>query len=154
MNPHNGNFDPPPEAAEFYAESLVELVASGVPFMLSGTYALGCHTGIMRPTKDLDVFCKAGDAPRILAHFKHLGHEVEFEDERWIGKVWKGKWRGQRQRWFLFRFLGEDGDIDIATEHPEFRAWKWVAPETLPDLIVPFKRKLYRDILHEFHDLI
>ena len=82
-------FDPPPEARQFYADSLAELVVSGIPFMLSGTYALGCHTGIARPTKDLDVFCKGGDAPRILAHFRHLGHEVEFEDERWIGKVWK-----------------------------------------------------------------
>jgi hypothetical protein len=82
-------FNPPPEARQFYANSLAELVASGIPFMLSGTYALGCHTGISRPTKDLDVFCKAGDAPRILAHFRHLGHDVEFEDERWIGKVWK-----------------------------------------------------------------
>ena len=64
-----------------------------------------------------------------------------------IGKVWKGKWRGQRQTWFLYRFLGDDGDIDIATEHPEFRDWRWVDPETLPDLIVPFKRALYRDVL-------
>jgi hypothetical protein len=84
-------FDPPPDAAEFYTESLAHLAASGIPFMLSGTYALTCHTGISRPTKDLDVFCKAGDAPRILAYFKDLGHEVEFEDERWIAKVWRGR---------------------------------------------------------------
>lgn len=71
-----------------------------------------------------------------------------------MGKLWGGRYRGQRQYWFLARFLGEDGDVDIATEHPEFRAWKWIAPNTLPDLIVPFKRKLYRDILHEFRDLI
>lgn len=71
-----------------------------------------------------------------------------------MGKLWGGRYRGQRQYWFLARFLGEDSDVDIATEHPEFRAWKWIAPDTLPDLIVPFKRKLYRDILHEFHDLI
>ncbi|MHA6769852.1 nucleotidyltransferase family protein [Sphingobium ummariense] len=83
-------FDPPPQAADFYTDSLRHLVESRIPFMLSGTYALGCHTGIVRPTKDLDVFCKAGDAPRILAYFRQLGHEVEFEDERWIGKVWKG----------------------------------------------------------------
>jgi hypothetical protein len=89
MSQYPVTFDPPPEAAEFYAESLAHLVESGIPFMLSGTYALGCHTGIMRPTKDLDVFCKPGDAPRILAYFKALGHRVEFEDERWIGKVWR-----------------------------------------------------------------
>jgi len=71
-----------------------------------------------------------------------------------VGKIWGGRYRGQRQIWFLARFLGQDADVNIATKHPEFRAWKWVAPETLPDIIVPFKRKLYRDILHEFHDLI
>ena len=71
-----------------------------------------------------------------------------------MGKLWGGRYRGQRQYWFLARFLGEDSDVDIATKHPEFRAWKWIAPDTLPDLIVPFKRKLYRDILHEFRDLI
>lgn len=64
-----------------------------------------------------------------------------------IGKVWKGKWRGQRQRWFLLRFLGEDSDIDIATEHPEFRAWRWSEPAELPELIVPFKRALYERLL-------
>lgn len=67
-----------------------------------------------------------------------------------IGKVWKGKWRGQRQRWFLLRFLGEDGDIDIATEHPEFRAWRWAEPAELPELIVPFKRALYARLLELF----
>jgi putative (di)nucleoside polyphosphate hydrolase len=67
-----------------------------------------------------------------------------------IGKVWKGRYRGQRQAWFLLRFLGEDGDIDIATAHPEFRAWKWAEPEELPTLIVPFKRTLYEAVLAEF----
>jgi putative (di)nucleoside polyphosphate hydrolase len=67
-----------------------------------------------------------------------------------IGKVWKGKWRGQRQRWFLYRFLGEDGDVDIATEHQEFRAWRWVDPAELPDIIVPFKKALYEDVLAAF----
>ncbi len=67
-----------------------------------------------------------------------------------IGKVWKGKWRGQRQRWFLYRFLGEDGDIDITTDHQEFRAWRWVAPAELPEIIVPFKKALYQDVLAGF----
>ena len=69
-----------------------------------------------------------------------------------IGKVWKGRWRGQRQRWFLYRFLGEDRDVDIATSHPEFRAWRWVDPATLPDIIVPFKKALYEDVLAAFAD--
>jgi putative (di)nucleoside polyphosphate hydrolase len=67
-----------------------------------------------------------------------------------LGKVWKGKWRGQRQTWFLARFLGEDGDVNLATKEPEFRAWKWAAPEELPNLIVPFKKGLYRDVLKAF----
>lgn len=67
-----------------------------------------------------------------------------------VGKVWKGKWRGQRQRWFLFRFLGEDSDINIQTTEPEFRAWRWVEPTELPELIVPFKRALYAEILKLF----
>lgn len=67
-----------------------------------------------------------------------------------VGKVWKGKWRGQRQRWFLFRFLGQDDDIDIATDHPEFRAWRWIGPADLPQLIVPFKKKLYEDVIAAF----
>ncbi len=69
-----------------------------------------------------------------------------------IGKVWKGKYRGQRQRWFLFRFEGEDSDIRIDTAHPEFRAWRWAEPADLPRLIVPFKRALYEDVLTAFAD--
>ncbi len=66
--------------------------------------------------------------------------------------VWGGRYRGQRQKWFLMRFAGRDSDIHLATEHPEFDAWRWVAPARLPELIVPFKRKLYTDILAEFHE--
>ena len=67
-----------------------------------------------------------------------------------VGKVWKGKWRGQRQRWFLYRFFGEDSDVDIATAHQEFRAWRWVAPAELPEIIVPFKKTLYENVLSAF----
>jgi putative (di)nucleoside polyphosphate hydrolase len=67
-----------------------------------------------------------------------------------VGKVWKGKWRGQRQRWFLFRFLGEDADVRIDTPHPEFRAWRWSDPADLPVMIVPFKRPLYEAVLAAF----
>ena len=68
-----------------------------------------------------------------------------------IGKLWGGRYRGQRQTWFLFRFLGEDAsDVDIATEHQEFRAWRWADPVDLPAMIVPFKRRLYQDVLAAF----
>ena len=67
-----------------------------------------------------------------------------------VGKVWNGRWRGQRQRWFLYRFLGEDQDVDIATAHPEFRAWRWSDPADLPAMIVPFKAALYEAVLAAF----
>jgi putative (di)nucleoside polyphosphate hydrolase len=59
-------------------------------------------------------------------------------------------WRGQRQKWFVMRFTGTDADINLATEHPEFSAWRWVPIEALPDLIVSFKRQVYVDLLAEF----
>lgn len=70
-----------------------------------------------------------------------------------IGKLWKGRYRGQRQYWFLARFLGTDADVRIETAEPEFRAWRWVEAEELPHLIVPFKRALYESILAEFRPL-
>jgi len=69
-----------------------------------------------------------------------------------IGKVWKEPWRGQRQTWFLARFLGEDSDVNIATAEPEFRAWKWADPAELPAMIVPFKKALYEQLLEAFAD--
>jgi putative (di)nucleoside polyphosphate hydrolase len=90
--------------------------------------------------------------------------EVIAESSRWhsydlppelIGQVWGGRFRGQTQKWFAMRFLGRDDDIDVATSHePEFDAWQWVALERLPDLIVPFKRQLYADLVAEFGPLI
>lgn len=67
-----------------------------------------------------------------------------------VGQVWKGKYRGQRQHWYLARFTGGDGDVNIATDHPEFRAWRWAPVADLPDLIVPFKRSLYAALVEEF----
>ena len=68
------------------------------------------------------------------------------------GGIWGGRYRGQRQKWFVMRFTGSDADINLATEHPEFDAWQWVAADRLPDLIVSFKRQLYIDILAEFRE--
>ena len=71
-----------------------------------------------------------------------------------VGVIWKEPWVGQEQDWFLCRFLGQDSDVNIATGHPEFRAWKWIEPERLPDVIVEFKRELYRHLLDEFADYL
>src|SRR5262249_8250122 len=81
---------PSTEAETFYAEVLAELANFGVPFLVAGTYAVRAYTGITRATKDLDIFCKPSDGARILAHFKELGYAIEVEDERWLGKVFKG----------------------------------------------------------------
>jgi putative (di)nucleoside polyphosphate hydrolase len=71
-----------------------------------------------------------------------------------IGVIWKEPWVGQDQDWYLARFLGRDSDINIATRHPEFRGWMWIEPARLPELIVPFKRDLYRRLLAEFADYL
>ena len=64
-----------------------------------------------------------------------------------------GRYRGNCQKWFAMRFTGTDADINLATEHPEFDAWKWVKPEQLPELVVPFMRRLYLDVLSEFRSV-
>lgn len=67
-----------------------------------------------------------------------------------VPKIWGGRYRGQEQKWFALRFDGTDADINIATEHAEFSEWKWEPMHTLPDVIVPFKRALYQQIVEEF----
>ena len=79
--------------------------------------------------------------------------ELTYElPEDLVGKLWKGRWRGQRQTWFLARFLGGDEHVNLATEHPEFRAWKWAETSELPAMIVPFKKRLYEDVLKAFQN--
>ena len=67
-----------------------------------------------------------------------------------IGKVWGGKYRGQRQKWFLLRYLGQDDQIRIATEHPEFSAWCWIRADEMVASIVPFKREVYEKVVAAF----
>ncbi|MEL7190111.1 MAG: RNA pyrophosphohydrolase [Pseudomonadota bacterium] len=72
-----------------------------------------------------------------------------------LGKVWKGKYRGQEQYWYLGRFLGSDNDIDLNAHDPaEFGAYQWVDIQELPELIVPFKRAIYEQLVAEFAPLI
>jgi hypothetical protein len=81
-----------PESTEaFYAEVIRLMAESEIPFLLSGTYALSCYTGIVRPTKDVDVFAKAGDALRILTYFQERGFNVQVVDERWLYRVTRGE---------------------------------------------------------------
>jgi len=85
-----------------------------------------------------------------------LAEPVRYDlPEELMGKLWGGKYRGQEQTWYLARFTGNDTDIDLdAHDPPEFCDWKWADPETLPDLIVPFKKRVYRAVLEEFRELI
>lgn len=66
-----------------------------------------------------------------------------------LGKVWGGKYHGQKQHWFLMRFEGEDSLVDLATKHPEFGRWKWSSPDQLADEIVPFKKHVYQAVVQE-----
>lgn len=71
-----------------------------------------------------------------------------------VGIIWKGKFRGQRQKWFITKFLGKDDEINLNTQHPEFIDWKWIDPQDLPEVIVNFKKKLYLNLLKEINQVI
>ena len=86
---------------------------------------------------------------QLACHPERLRYELPADHRR---RLWGGKWVGQEQDWFLCRFLGTDDDVNIATDHPEFREWRWLEPALLPDVIVPFKRDLYRRLLEDFSE--
>ena len=108
-----------------------------------------------------------GEAPRDAA-LRELWEEtgvsadlvtVEAETSGWIPyelphdvvpRIWKGRYKGQEQKWFLLRFHGQDSDVNIATEHPEFSQWQWLDPDQLIANIVPFKRAVYEQVMAEF----
>ena len=89
--PNGSLIQPPPAAEAFYSEVLQMMARSRIPFLVSGTYALASYTGIDRPTKDVDVFAKAGDALRLLTYFKEHGFDVETVDERWLNRITRGE---------------------------------------------------------------
>ena len=66
-----------------------------------------------------------------------------------IGIIWKGKFRGQKQKWFITKFVGKEKEINLNTKNPEFIEWKWIIPEELPNVIVDFKKKIYLDLLKD-----
>ena len=69
-----------------------------------------------------------------------------------IGKVWKGKYRGQKQKWALLRYLGTDEEVNIQTDHPEFSEWRWLPADEVLAQIVPFKREVYAEVLDAFRE--
>jgi putative (di)nucleoside polyphosphate hydrolase len=96
---------------------------------------------------------ETGIPPQLVEHVAVHPQRLRSELPRELaGRLWKGQWIGQDQDWFLARFTGSDDDVNIATRHPEFSHWKWVDPAHLPDIIVPFKRDMYRAIVAGFAD--
>ena len=86
---------------------------------------------------------------------KELEKIYQYElPENLIGIIWKGKYRGQKQKWYITRFLGEESEINLNTKHAEFIDWKWIEPELLPDVIVNFKKDLYLNLVKEINLVI
>ena len=81
---------------------------------------------------------------------KEIEHLYQYNlPKNLVGIIWKGKFRGQKQKWFITRFLGKDSEINLKTKHPEFIEWKWIEPEKLPEVIVYFKKEIYLSLLKE-----
>ncbi len=78
---------------------------------------------------------------------KELDGTITYElPDRLLGLIWKGKYRGQKQKWFLMRFVGVDNEINIKTKHPEFLEWKWIELDKITDLVVDFKLHVYKEV--------
>jgi putative (di)nucleoside polyphosphate hydrolase len=98
---------------------------------------------------------ETGITPHFVERISECPERLKYDlPEELRGKLWGGRFIGQDQDWYLARFLGTDADVNIVTIHPEFREWKWIEPGRLPELIVPFKRDLYRRLLREFADYL
>ena len=86
---------------------------------------------------------------------KEIDGWSEYElPENLLGKIWRGKYRGQKQKWFIVKFLGKDNEIDLKTSNHEFVEWKWLDIESLPGVIVEFKKKVYEELLPKIRDSI
>ena len=86
---------------------------------------------------------------------KEIKKKYQYElPQNIIGIIWKGKYRGQKQKWFVAKFLGQDTEINLNTKNPEFIEWKWIDPKSLPEVIVDFKRNLYLELLEEINLVI
>ncbi|MEP6786312.1 MAG: RNA pyrophosphohydrolase [Sphingomonadales bacterium] len=104
------------------------------------------RTGALRELEE-----ETGIGPNLVEIIAQSSRELLYDlPPELQGKLWKGKYAGQCQSWFLMRFLGIDADVNLGTEHPEFRAFQWIDPWRLPDLIVAFKKRLYEEVLEEF----
>ncbi len=104
------------------------------------------RTGALRELEE-----ETGIAPHLVEVIAQSSRELLYDlPPELQARLWKGRYAGQRQSWFLMRFLGTDSDVNLDTEHPEFRNWQWIDPWRLPELIVAFKKPLYEAVLQEF----
>ena len=86
---------------------------------------------------------------------KELDGTITYElPDRLLGLIWKGKYRGQKQKWFLMRFVGMDNEINIKTKHPEFLEWKWVDLDKITDLVVDFKLHVYKEVKNKVKKIL
>ena len=86
---------------------------------------------------------------------KELNGLISYElPKNLLGVIWKGKYRGQKQKWFVMKFLGEDSEINIKTRHPEFCEWKWIDLENITDLVVDFKLKVYEEVKKKVKEIL
>ena len=86
---------------------------------------------------------------------KEINGFFEYElPKNLVGIIWKGKFRGQKQKWFITRFIGNENEINLQTKNPEFIEWKWIVPDELPKTIVDFKKKMYAELLETLKDFI
>ena len=165
------NGDNPKKAADLpYRPGVGAMLLNGV-----GEVFVGRRSGVRRGPRGASVWqmpqggIDDGETPA-MAVMRELAEEtgtdkadIIAETKGWLtydlpddlmGVSWGGRYRGQTQKWFALRFAGEDADFDLGAHgKPEFSDWRWVGLEELPGLAVPFKRRLYEDILAEFHDL-
>lgn len=110
-----------------------------------------------------------GEAPRAAA-LREMEEEIGLKPDRveivaetdgWlsydlpldiVSKIWKGRYRGQQQKWYLLRFLGDDSEVDIETDHPEFIEWRWMVAQDMPEAVVAFKRDVYEQVIAAFSE--
>ena len=86
---------------------------------------------------------------------KELEHLYQYDlPKNLVGIIWKGKFRGQKQKWFIAKFIGDEKEINLQTRNPEFIEWKWIIPDELPKTIVDFKKKMYVELLEILKDFI
>ena len=116
------------------------------------------HGGVDNKEKLVDVLKRELYEETSVKSYKII-HELDrwltYElPENLLGKIWRGKYRGQKQKWFILRFSGEESEINVNTKKPEFLEWKWVDIESLPDIIVDFKKKVYEELLIEIKKTI